>query len=105
MEYRSRTRRIRPLLYPHARWIYRTDGVTTDGCCHEDHDSNTRKYKKQRTHRRTDESYYHRLPPLYHLHVERVSRRILCRMSYLCLAREEVMDERGEVTELCEWCV
>lgn len=70
MEHRDSPLCFCPLLYPPPRTVYHTDGVTTDGCCHEDHDRNTRKYKKQRTHRRTDESYYHRLPALYRIYVE-----------------------------------
>jgi myosin-crossreactive antigen len=37
--------------------------------------------------------------------VEWVSDRILRRMSYVQMAREEVMDETNPMTELCEWSV
>lgn len=99
MEYGNISLFFCSLLYRHARWIYQY-GHSYDAKYLEYY---SEQYREWGTNRRTDESYSHRLSPLCCIYVERVGRRILCRMSYLRLAREKMMDEASQVTELCEW--
>ena len=94
---------IRTLLYAPSRAIHRSDGVSTGESCLRHTRSYSGKHSKWSRDSRRDESDDPRLLHLYRIHVVRVCRRLLCRMSYLCLAREERMDERAQMTKLCEW--
>lgn len=93
------------LLHSPPRAIYRSDGVTSDDSSLRYPQSYSGKYSKWCPDSCGDESNYIRLCPVYHIHVVGVSRRILCRMSYLCMARPKRVDEGTQMTELSGWCL
>lgn len=103
MEYRDFPFSFCSLLHTYPRPIHPSIRVNTNGNGNKNLYRHTRKYKKWCPYRRTDESDNICLSPLCRVHVEWVNSRILRRMPYLWLAREEMMDARIQVTELCEW--
>lgn len=94
MEYRNISLELCSLLYTIARTVYHSYGVTSDEGSLRYTPRHTDEHHKWCTHRHRTQSHHFRLCPLYYLYVVGVSGRVLCRMSYLQLAREKMMDER-----------
>lgn len=103
LEYRNRSFGSRSLLHPSSLRIYHPDGMTSAHSRLGHSRSHPSQYPQWSPHRHTDESDDHRLSALYHFYVVRVSRWLLCRMSYLCLARTKVMDEGSQKSKLYQW--
>lgn len=103
LEYRNRSFDARSLLYPPALILYHADGMTAVSRGFGYSRSHPSEYPQWSSHRHTDESDDHRLSALHHLYVVRVSRRVLCRMSYLRMARTKVMDEGSQKSKLYQW--
>lgn len=105
MEYRYSALTIRTLLHTHPWWLCSTYRMTTDDGSISDTRSYSSQYSKWRTHSHTDESYDNCLSPLYYIYVVWVSRRILCRLLDICMARTKMMAQVIQKPKLYWWKV